>query len=139
MSNDSWYQRAMARARGTEPPRQQQPVTWSNGSNVNTTAAFVTTPNVAMQFQAPSPGPPPTGQKQAQASTSQLLRMQAETGSASPGLGHQLNPNACPQCGNSLFYERLTRARRGPEPAPHCFTCGYNGLFEQGLESSWAS
>jgi hypothetical protein len=83
-------------------------------------------------------GPPPTSQKFAQASTSQLLQLQSATGQASPGIGAQLNPNPCPNCGASLFYEQLGKQkRRGPEPAPHCFSCGYNGLFEQGLQSSW--
>ena len=73
-----------------------------------------------------------------QASVSDLLNIQQSTGKASPGIGHRLNPDPCPQCGANLFYADLGKVRRGPAPAPHCFTCGYNGgLFEQGLESSW--
>lgn len=143
MSNDAWYQRAMARAREaipTQRPPQQQPTTsttwngnvaWTGNANQNVT--FYPQPQPQAQPQAPG-----TGQKLAQASTSQLLQMQSATGQATPGIGAQLNPNNCPNCGQALFYERLEKVRRGPPPAPHCFTCGYNGLFEQGLESSWS-
>jgi hypothetical protein len=76
-------------------------------------------------------------QKMQQASLTELLAVQQQTGRANPGVGGRLNPDPCPNCGANLFYDNLGKNRRGPPPAPHCFTCGYNGLFEQGLESSW--
>lgn len=141
MTDQAWYQRAMARARNTQEPSpqrpmpSQQPVQWSNQSN----QTFSQTP-VSQQFVSTPQGPAPTSQKMGQASTTDLLQMQAATGHATPGVAHQLNPNACPSCGANLFYERLTKGpRRGPEPAPHCFSCGYNGLFEQGLAGNWGA
>ena len=136
MSDASWYQRAIARARNTEPQQQQRPTAYQqpppqqwDQTRVSPQQQFVTSPQ----------GPVPTSTKLGQASTSDLLQMQAATGQATPGVAHQLNPNGCPNCGANLFYEKLTKGpRRGPEPAPHCFTCGYNGLFEQGLEGNWA-
>ena len=83
------------------------------------------------------PQAPDAMAKQGQASLSNLLQVQQATGQAAPGPGARLNPDPCPGCGANLYYENLTKKRRGPPPAPHCFTCGYNGLFEQGLESSW--
>jgi len=74
-----------------------------------------------------------------QASLSDLLKVQ-ESGHGQPGQGAQSNPDPCPGCGSQLFIENLPggKKRRGPAPAPHCFACGWNGLFDQGLESSWA-
>ena len=70
---------------------------------------------------------------------SDLLHLQQVTGRATPGKGARLNPDPCPNCGGTLFYDDLGLKRRGPPPAPHCFNCGYNGLFEQGLEGNWQS
>jgi hypothetical protein len=42
----------------------------------------------------------------------------------------------CPECGSRLYSQRAhgSGARvRGNPPAPHCFECGYNGLFELGV------
>lgn len=139
MTDQAWYQRAMARVQnqGTPSPRstqQVQPVPQAR------TQPWPGQTQVSQQFVSTPQGPAPTSQKMGQASTTDLLQMQAATGQASPGVGHQLNPNACPSCGANLFYERLTKGpRRGPEPAPHCFSCGYNGLFEQGLAGNWGA
>ena len=51
---------------------------------------------------------------------------------------------SCPSCGSSTGFTSYSgmsagAARvNGQQPRPHCFECGYNGSFAQGLESSWA-
>lgn len=51
---------------------------------------------------------------------------------------------ACPACGSATGYTAYSgmaagAARvNGQQPRPHCFECGYNGSFSQGLESNWA-
>jgi hypothetical protein len=67
----------------------------------------------------------------------EMLDMQQHGKGLAPGKGARLNPDPCPNCGGSLYYHDLGKKSRGPQPAPHCFTCGYNDLFEQGLESNW--
>ena len=81
-----------------------------------------------------------TQQKYGEAKLSDLLSLQ-EQGKGQPGQGAIENPDPCPGCGSPLFIENLPggKKRRGPAPAPHCFSCGWNGLFDQGLESNWAS
>lgn len=132
-----WYSRALDRARGVvAPPQraaaplQQAPATYGTYTPTQTWA-----PQAPTQPQAYR-----TEQKVQQASLTDLLKLQ-ESGHGQPGQGAQSNPDPCPGCGSPLFIETTPggRKRRGPPPAPHCFACGYNGLFDQGLESSWAS
>lgn len=81
-----------------------------------------------------------TDTKVQSADLSTLLKLQ-EQGRGQPGQGSKTNPDPCPGCGGPLFIENLpnSRKRRGPPPAPHCFSCGYNGLFDQGIEANWAA
>lgn len=50
---------------------------------------------------------------------------------------------ACPACGSRTGYTAYSGmgaggARiNGQKPRPHCFECGYNGSFSQGMESNW--
>jgi hypothetical protein len=50
----------------------------------------------------------------------------------------------CPSCGSATGYTAYSgmgagAARvNGQQPRPHCFECGYNGSFAQGLESNWS-
>jgi hypothetical protein len=105
-------------------------------------------PQGFVQQQGPQPQqdytPPPPNDydsttKQGQASLSDLLALQSQTGRAKGGIAHRTNPNPCPSCGSKTSYVENWGARRGPQPAPHCLECGYNGLFEQGLQSAWIS
>ena len=48
----------------------------------------------------------------------------------------QKEQEPCPNCGNTLW-SRQAGPSRMPPPAPLCYHCGYNGLFEQGLQSNW--
>lgn len=51
---------------------------------------------------------------------------------------------ACPECGSTTGYTMYSGAAAGSvkvggqSPRSHCFECGYNGHFTQGLETSWA-
>jgi hypothetical protein len=61
------------------------------------------------------------------------------------GEAHRTEGNmACPACGSRTGYTAYSgmgagAARvNGQQPRPHCFECGYNGSFSQGLESNWA-
>ncbi len=51
---------------------------------------------------------------------------------------------ACPQCGSSTSFTAYSGAGGmaasigGNRPRPHCFECGYNGLFIQGDQANWA-
>lgn len=56
----------------------------------------------------------------------------------SHGQAHKTDRDPCPQCGSPQYFSRANGSKRMPPPAPHCYNCGYNdGMFDQGLESSW--
>lgn len=88
-------------------------------------------------YQQQQPTPQPVDQAGPPETLTELLDLQKHGAGPKAGKGARLNPDPCPNCGGALFYADLGLKRRGPQPAPHCFTCGYNELFEQGLESTW--
>lgn len=45
----------------------------------------------------------------------------------------------CPSCGSRNVFSRAKGTMvNGATPAPRCFECGWNGIYEQGEQSSWA-
>lgn len=45
----------------------------------------------------------------------------------------------CPACGSRHVFSRAKGTMvNGATPAPRCFECGWNGIYEQGEQSSWA-
>lgn len=50
--------------------------------------------------------------------------------------------SSCPSCGSNLVFSRTGRGGtmvNGSQPAPRCFECGWNGLYDQGDQSSWSA
>lgn len=49
----------------------------------------------------------------------------------------------CPECGSNNVFGRSTRSSNtmvgGKSPAPRCFECGWNGLYNQAIEGSWGT
>ena len=47
--------------------------------------------------------------------------------------------SSCPSCGSHLVFARSKGGMvGGKSPAPRCFECGWNGLYDQGEQSNWA-
>lgn len=55
------------------------------------------------------------------------------------GQAHKFDSQPCPECGGNQYYSRSSGVRRGPPPAPHCYNCGYNGMFDQGEPATWGA
>jgi hypothetical protein len=120
----SWYQRKLSQMRGQQPaPFQGRPA-----------VPQYEQPVARYQQQAPQAPQAPAATPE---TLSELLDLQQHGQALRPGKGARLNQDPCPNCGGNLYYADLGLKRRGPPPAPHCFNCGYNELFEQGLESTW--
>ena len=47
----------------------------------------------------------------------------------------------CPECGSTNVFGRVAKgsgtAINGSHPAPRCYECGWNGLYDQGMEANW--
>jgi hypothetical protein len=123
----SWYARKLAQLRGSGQPFQgRAPISGYQQPQ----PGYQQNPPRFPQSSPSSPRPPPE-------TLTELLDLQQHGQALRPGRGARLNPDPCPNCGGNLYYADLGLKRRGPPPAPHCFNCGYNELFEQGLESNW--
>ena len=88
-------------------------------------------------MQPVQPQPQPV-QQQVERVTVQNLYEQA--GNWRGGPAARENPNPCPKCGGNQYFANIKASKRGPNPAGHCYNCGFNdGMFEQGLASSWGA
>lgn len=131
--SSSWF----ARHLGTAPPAQPQ--------------AYQPPPQQYQQPQAPvypqQQGYPPQGYPQQQApqmppqapAINSIHDVVPAMGMWQGGEGTRTETQRCPSCGGDHFFSRSQGARRGPPPAPTCYDCGYNGLFDQADQATWAS
>lgn len=55
------------------------------------------------------------------------------------GQANRTERTPCPGCGGPRFFSRANANSRSGSPAPHCFDCGYNGLFDQGMPETWGA
>lgn len=45
----------------------------------------------------------------------------------------------CPACGSAYVFSRAKGSMlNGASPAPRCYECGWNGLYEQAEQSNWS-
>ena len=49
--------------------------------------------------------------------------------------------NTCPECGSGNVFSRMAKGAgagiNGNAPAPRCYECGWNGIYDQGMEANW--
>lgn len=135
MSNDSWYSRALQRASGqpsAAAPQQQARYAPQAQPQYGQGHSQLSTPGVQQQPMAIPDEMMPAEMRWA----NKLVG--AARNALQRGVAHRTDVEPCPQCGSNQFFSRGTTNKRMPPPAPHCYNCGYNdGMFEQGLESSW--
>jgi hypothetical protein len=120
-----WYQRKMASLRGGLAPSPPQ-----RGSQQypQQQAPQYVQQQGPLQYQQPQQMPQVT-----------IENLFGAMGFWRGGKAHQIDREPCPECGSNQYYSRSQGARRGPPPAPHCYNCGYNGLFEQGDATTWGA
>jgi predicted RNA-binding Zn-ribbon protein involved in translation (DUF1610 family) len=54
------------------------------------------------------------------------------------GAATRTEQQLCPECGSGQFFSRAGKSRM-PPPAPHCYNCGFNGLFDQANPQVWGA
>lgn len=130
--SDSWYARALQRASGQQPSAPQArysqptaPTQWSGHIQVSQTPQQPQAPQIPDEMLPPE-----------MRWANKLVG--AARNALSNGPAHRQDTQPCPQCGSPQYFSRAKSNKRMPPPAPHCYNCGYNdGMFDQGLESSW--
>lgn len=121
MSSD-WYARRLARGRQAPPQQYQAP------------------PPVYQQQQMRQPPPGYIPRPDPHSVKTTIENLWGQMLGWQGGKAHKIDPDPCPQCGSNQYFSRTgAEVRRGPPPAPHCFSCGFNGMFDQGLASSWSA
>lgn len=87
------------------------------------------------QSSSPMQAPQQPQQLEAPKSFSEALRR----GVTSGGERQRKDGNVtCPSCGGHYVFSRAKgNIHNGAEPAPRCYECGWNGLYEQGDSSNW--
>lgn len=127
MSNDGWWDRQLGRQAPPQQRQEQLPMPMWSPPN----------PNVPMhpQHQQPYPQGPPTphGEPQFQSLSEALNAGYAGKGAEAA----RKELHSCPECGSNNYFSRSTGASRLPPPAPTCYECGYNGMFQQGDPAVW--
>lgn len=105
------------------------------------------------QYQVPQGTPQPQGYSTEGATgryAQQLANLEQQQGVTTENLfemarfwkggpGHRADPDPCPECGSNQYFSRAAKHSRLPPPAPHCYNCGFNGLFEQGDPATWGA
>ncbi len=135
MSAQDWYAARLARL-GQQQPQQPPPRFDPNGPG---------RPQQQQQPQYPQQYQQPVYQQQPQqvqyAQPQQVVQFAgyqyANAEQYHGGIAQQLNPDLCPSCGGNQYFAKIRTKGRGPDPAGHCYNCGYNELFDQGDSASW--
>ena len=131
-ASSDWYARRLGQAQ----PQQQSPrSTYSGATNApgrppqypQQYAQPVYQPQQPQQYQQPQ------GQQVVQFAGYQYAGVENYHG----GIAQKLNPDLCPACGGNQYFAKVRTKGRGPDPAGHCYNCGYNELFDQGDATSW--
>jgi hypothetical protein len=134
MSNSSWWANKLGQpqqpSRGITLPAQPAPA-----------------PQQSVVEAAPQPAPPqhtkpvldPNRDANAEVPMGEAMRLWKG------GEAHRMEGSmACPACGSATGYTAYSGMGsagsrvNGQQPRPHCFECGYNGSYAQGLESNWS-
>ena len=117
MSNKDWYARHLNPQPAPAAPQQRQ--------------------NLPAPVQPQVPQQYPQQQQQMPQVTSENL-IEA-VGHSQGGEATATETQRCPKCGGNHYFSRSQGAHRGPPPAPMCYDCNYNGMFEQGDPATWGS
>lgn len=124
--NSGWYQRKMAQMRGAPQPQQYQPIPAHYQPPPQQQRVPMQRVSLMPPSAEPQPLPPVT-----------IDNLWHAMNVWHGGKAHKIDPDPCPECGSNQYYSRTQGTRRGPAPAPHCYNCGFNGMFQQGDPVTW--
>ena len=126
MSNAEWYARRLQQQQAPQQRYVPPPPAYPPQAPQN----YQQQP-MPGQHQMPPQTPPPGSVNH------QNFMQMASMWRGGPAM--RADPGGCPECGSPRYYSRAKTVSRGPAPAPHCFDCGFNGLFDQGDPATWGA
>lgn len=111
------------------------------GNNTEETKSSVppTTPNYVLPaFRNPTPQQTTTTPN-SQIDPNGQIDMATAVRSWKGGEAHRIDGHlSCPRCGSKNVFSRANASAGGKVPAPRCFECGWNNMYEQADQVSWA-
>lgn len=117
-----WWSKKLAGEKPTQERRFTHPAT-----NFPPTTP-VTTPTVTQTNTAPVDTTPAVSFTEA-----------LQKGITNGGEATRRETQKCPSCGGGFVFTRAKGTMvNGASPAPRCYECGWNGLYEQAEQSNWA-
>lgn len=125
---DNWWARKLAQTQGPQP-LQQPPTMFARGP------APYQHPQQQQYVQAPPVAP--------QNFADAIAAVQRGILPTNGDVATRTETQPCPACGSTHFFSRrnggaVTTQRGMATPAPQCYTCGYNGKFEQADPANWS-
>lgn len=136
MSNADWWSRRIS---GNQPVQRSQPAS---------------VPPTSPPLRFPPQQQQPVYQQHSQTVGNQRLLDESQPADAQIDMGSAIRmwkggeamrkqgDLRCPECGSSNVFHRVAKGGNttinGKAPAPRCFECGWNGIYDQGLETNWA-
>jgi len=109
----------------------------NNKSDERPSAVPPTTPNYvlpAFKQQTVTSAPTPK-----QADPNGQIDMSTAIRSWQGGDAHRIDGGlTCPKCGSKNVFSRVNGSIGGKVPAPRCFECGWNSMYEQADQVSWS-
>jgi len=122
--SDWWSKKLAGEKPTTRPnlPPVQAPINFPQTQPAQA-PAHVQNPNVSMQPQHKPE------------SFSEALRMGVTNGGEAMRKDGNLT---CPECGSQYVFSRTKgNMVAGASPAPRCYECGWNGLYDQASQGAW--
>jgi predicted RNA-binding Zn-ribbon protein involved in translation (DUF1610 family) len=116
-----WWSKKLAGEKPTAPrpnlPPVESPVRFPQAQN----------PPNRVTSQQPDPNVKPE-------SFSEALRMGYTKGGEAAR-----QEQTCPDCGSGYVFTRAKgNMQNGASPAPRCYECGWNGMYDQASQSAWS-
>lgn len=98
--------------------------------------------NVPLRFpQTQQPSTPSTAHTAPQNDApAESLSEALQRGITNGGEARRKDNITCPECGSAYVFSRTKGGMvNGASPAPRCYECGWNGLYDQAQQAMWSS
>lgn len=111
---------------------EKPPIDRSTLPPVNAPLRFPQASSPATPTHAPAP--------QQDVPPAESLSEALQRGLTNGGEAKRKDNMTCPECGSVYVFSRTKGSMvNGASPAPRCYECGWNGLYDQAQQAIWSS